>query len=79
MQTIGIWQLACIEFTNPEDYNKLAQRWSVPFKADLIRIFPFLGTNKIKQKRDRFTLKLINLPPGTTGYNIKNIITITRA
>src|SRR5437763_499505 len=61
MNTIGMWQLANIEFTNQEDHDKLVHRWSIPFKADLIRIFPFLGTNECKKKRDQHILKLINL------------------
>ena len=50
MQTIGMWQLANIEFLNQNDYNNLVQRWSIPFKTDLICIFPFLNTNVIKNK-----------------------------
>src|SRR5436305_12614028 len=41
MQTIGMWQSANIEFLNQDDYNNLVQIWSIPFKADLIHIFPF--------------------------------------
>ena len=62
MNTISMWQSANIEFTNQEDHDKLVHRWSIPFKADLIRIFPFLGTNKYKKERDQHILKLINLP-----------------
>jgi len=79
LTTIGMWQSANIEYTNQDDYNKLALRWAVPFKADLIRIFPFLNTNQIKEDRAQFTLKLINLPPGTTGYDLKDIITDCKA
>src|SRR5438552_11871993 len=50
MQTIGMWQLANIEFLNQNDYNNLVQRWSIPFKTDLICIFSFLNTNVIKNE-----------------------------
>jgi hypothetical protein len=74
LQTIGMWQSANIEYTNQEEYDKLASRWSIPFKADLIRIYPFLNTKEIKQERSQYALRLINLPPGTTGYDMKTII-----
>ena len=79
MQTIGMWQSANIEYTNQEDYNQLKENWAVPFRADLIRIFPFLNTNKIKVEHSQFSLKLNNLPPGTTGYDLKEIIQKTHA
>ena len=69
-----MWQSANIEFTNQEEYEKIAPLWSIPFKGDLIRIFPFLNTNEIKQECDQHTLKLCNLSPGTTGYNLKPIL-----
>src|SRR5438552_13400833 len=50
MQTISMWQSANIEFLNQNDYNNLVQRWSIPFKADLIDIFSFLNSNVIKNK-----------------------------
>ena len=74
MQTIGMWQSANIEFLNQNDYDNLVQRWSIPFKADLIRIFPFLNTNQIKNERNMHTIRLTNLPPGTTGFDFKDII-----
>ena len=48
---IDMWQLANIEFTNQDDYEKINQKWAVPFKADLIRIFPFICTNEHKQDK----------------------------
>ena len=74
MNTIGMWQTTNIEFTNQQDYQTVSQKWAVPFKADLVRIFPFIRTNECKRERDRFTLKLTNLPPGTIGYDLNNII-----
>jgi hypothetical protein len=79
MQTIGMWQSANIEYTSQQEYDDLKDQWSIPFKADLIRIFPFLNTNEIKEERNQFCLKLNNLPPGTTGYDLKEIIQITHA
>jgi hypothetical protein len=79
MQTIGMWQSANIEYINQEDYDKLKENWAIPFRADLIRIFPFLNTNEIKLERSQFSLKLNNLPPGTTGYDLKEIIQNTHA
>jgi RNA recognition motif-containing protein len=78
-QTIGMWQSANIEFTDQKDYDELATRWSIPFKADLIRIFPFLNTNQIKEERSHYCAKLTNLPPGTTGFDLKEIIKDTQA
>ena len=34
----------------------------------------FIHTNEIKQERDQYVLKLTNLPPGTTGYDLKYVI-----
>jgi hypothetical protein len=79
MQTIGMWQSANIEFLNQADYDKLAPRWSIPFRADLIRVFPFLNTREINAERSEYTLKLGNLPPGITGFDLKEIIQETRA
>ena len=79
MNTIGMWQTANIEFTNQQDYQTVFQKWAVPFKADLVRIFLFIQTNECKRERDRFTLKLTNLPPGTTGYDLNNIIKCSNA
>jgi prefoldin subunit 5 len=79
MQTIGMWQSANIEYTNQEDFDKLSMRWSIPFKADLIRIYPFLNTKEVKQERSKFVLRLINLPPGTTGYDMRDIIRQSKA
>jgi hypothetical protein len=79
INTIGMWQSGNIEFTNKHDYEALSQKWAVPFKADLIRIFPFICTNKYKKDRDRFTLKITNLPPGTTGYDLNAIIKCSNA
>jgi hypothetical protein len=79
MQTIGMWQSANIEYTNQEDYEKLSMRWSIPFKADLIRIYPFLNTKEVKQERSKYALRLINLPPGTTGYDMRDIIKQSKA
>jgi hypothetical protein len=74
-----MWQSANIEYTNQEDYNQLKENWAVPFRADLIRIFLFLNTNEIKVEHSQFSLKLNNLPPGTTGYDLKEIIQNTHA
>lgn len=74
LNTIGMWQSANIQYTNQEDYDKIAPQWSIPFKADLIRIFPFLNTNEIKEERNQHVLRLNNLPPGTTGYDLKEIL-----
>jgi RNA recognition motif-containing protein len=74
VNTIGMWQSANIQYTNQEDYNKLVTQWAIPFKADLIRIFPFLNTNEIKEEREQYSLRLSNLPPGTTGYDLKEIL-----
>jgi hypothetical protein len=79
LQTIGMWQSANIEFTNQEEYDKLATRWAIPMKADLIRIFPFLNTNSIKEERNQHVLKLTNLPPATTGYDLQEIIKDSKA
>jgi hypothetical protein len=79
MQTIGMWQSANIEYTNQEDFDKLSMRWSIPFKADLIRIYPFLNTKEVKQERSKYALRLINLPPGTTGYDMRDIIKQSKA
>jgi hypothetical protein len=79
MQTIGMWQSANIEYTDQEDYDKLKETWAIPFRADLIRIFPFLNTNEINVERSQFSLKLNNLPPGTTGFDLKEIIQSTHA
>src|SRR5206468_3130151 len=79
MNTTGIWQSANIKFSKQEDYNKIINLWTIPFKTDLIRIFLYMRTNEIKQDHDQYTLKLTNLSPGTTGYDLKNIIDICKA
>src|SRR5581483_3610936 len=49
------------------------------FKGELLRIYPLLKTFEVKQTRDKHTLRLTNLPPGTTGYDLRDIISITKA
>src|SRR5438552_2285739 len=74
MNTVGMWQSANIEFTNMDTYEAIIQKWAIPFKEELIRIFPFIHINECKKYRDRFILKLINLPPSTTGIDLNTII-----
>src|SRR5581483_662354 len=79
MNTAGMWQSAQVEFAEQEDYEKMSTRWSIPFKGELLRIYPLLKTFEVKQTQDKYTLRLTNLPPGTTGYNLRDIISTTKA
>ena len=79
MTTTGMWQSANIEFTNQNEYMEICHRWAIPFKGDLVRIFPFIHTNECKNDRDRFLLKLINLPPNTAGIDLNTIIKYSKA
>jgi hypothetical protein len=74
-----MWQCALVEFAEQEDYNKICARWSIPFKGELLRIYPLLKTFEIKQTRDKHTLRLTNLPPETTGYDLRDVISTTKA
>jgi hypothetical protein len=48
--------------------------WSVLLGTDRIRILPIIDQHKILEKRDAYSAKLVNLPYGTTAFELNDLL-----
>jgi hypothetical protein len=67
---VGLWQKATIEFQEKESAEKASLNWSWLIGKDAVRIIPEGNVANTLETRDKFTLKLTYLPPGTTANDI---------
>ncbi|CAJ0636580.1 245_t:CDS:2 [Entrophospora sp. SA101] len=65
---------AQITFKDKESMSKLGDKWSIMYLKDSCRIAPLDVTKEEIDERNSRTLKLTNLPYGTTAYDLHDII-----
>jgi hypothetical protein len=70
----GPWKRAEIEFAEEETALAVGKLAAIPIQRDIARIYPWNEIEYIEDLRKECTLKLSNLPYGTTGYDIWNYV-----
>ena len=70
----GPWKCAEIEYTSEEDATVVHELKAIPIQRDICRVYPWNEVEFIEDARKNLSLKLTNLPYGTTGYDIWNYI-----
>ena len=69
------WQTAHIQFEDTTAINPFhTDTWSVFLRKDSLRVIPGENYNEYFTSRKEHTLKLCNLPRGTTAYDISDYI-----
>jgi RNA recognition motif-containing protein len=71
---VGLWEKATITYQQQQDYDKAKTNWSILIGKDSTRIVPATNTAQHLQERSKFTLKLTNLPAGTTAFDLQEYI-----
>jgi RNA recognition motif-containing protein len=78
-QVTGPWIKAHVTFKDPKAIDNFNDIWSIPYLKDFCRIAPATITGEEIEMRNRFTLKLANLPFGITAFDLKQVIEETKA
>ena len=69
------WQTAHIYYESPDAItDNFQNKWSITLKKDSVRVFPAKNFDAEVSFRQLHTLKLCNLPRGTTAFDIQNYI-----
>ena len=71
---VGLWQKATITFQDSQSYNQAKSNWSILIGKDSTRLVPATNTAQYLQERSKYTLKLTNLPTGTTAFDLQDYI-----
>ncbi|CAJ0626280.1 6492_t:CDS:2, partial [Entrophospora sp. SA101] len=79
MRAQGTWYKAQITFKDKESMSKLGDKWSIMYLKDSCRIAPLDVTKEEIDERNSRTLKLTNLPYGTTAYDLHDIMLAVKA
>jgi len=77
LQISGLWYKAYVTYKNKqivENEFKSKQIWRLFYLKDLCRVAPATVTKTEIDARNEFTLKLTNLPFGTTAYDLKELL-----
>ena len=78
-QVTGPWIKAHVTFKDPKAIDNFNNIWSIPYLKDFCRIAPATISGEEIEMRNRFTLKLANLPFGITAFDLKQVIEETNA
>ena len=70
----GPWKSAEIEYATEEEATNVHELKAIPIQRDICRIYPWNEVEFIEDIRRDLTLRLTNLPYGTTGYDIWNYV-----
>ncbi|GET04236.1 hypothetical protein GLOIN_2v1778859 [Rhizophagus clarus] len=68
-----------VTFANKDLAGTLKEEWSIKFLNKTFRIFPNTFTKEEHNHHFKYILKLTNLPKGTNGGNLLQIVMCTRA
>src|SRR3989440_1780690 len=69
------WQTAHIYYVSPDTItNNFSDKWSTTLKKDSVRVYPAENFDTKITSRQLHTLKLCNLPRGTTAFDIQDYI-----
>ena len=70
MQIMEIWQKAKITFSKEAEAIEASEKWSTLIGKDAVRIIPAYDLAETLRKRQKATLKLIELPKGCTAFDL---------
>jgi hypothetical protein len=70
----GPWKVAEIEYTTEDEAANVCELKAIPIQRDISRIYPWNEVDFIDELRKNLTLRLTNLPYGTTGFDIWNYV-----
>ena len=68
------WLYTTVEYETEDQAKTAINEWSTLLGTDRIRILPLLDQPTILEQRDAYTTKLVNLPYGTTAYELEDMI-----
>ena len=75
LQISGMWYKAYVTYEDKATVeNKFQDTWSIFYLKDLCRVAPANFTRQEIEERNRNTVKLTDLPFGTTAYDIKSLL-----
>ena len=75
----GPWLTAHVMFENEEAIAKAKDTWSIIFQKDFCRIEPANMSGEERAFRNKYTLKLANLPFGITAYDLLEVFNTVKA
>jgi hypothetical protein len=78
-RTSGPWRIADVELKEELDESIILNQWAIRIQKDDIKMLPYTLTKEQIQTREKFTMKLTNLPFGTTAYDLEDISKATNA
>jgi len=78
-RTAGPWYRADVIFEKSESIENNLDCWAIQYKKDLCRVAPAYFTKDDIDMRNAFTVKLTNLPFGTTPIDLKEILRQVKA
>ena len=70
----GPWFRADVTFESADGIESNLDCWAIQYKKDLCRIAPAYFTRDNIEERNQHTVKLTNLPFGTTPVDLKEIL-----
>ena len=79
MRLAGPWYRADVTFESSEGMDTNKDCWAIQYKKDLCRIAPAYFTRDDIEERNQYTVKLTNLPFGTTPIDLKEILRQVKA
>ncbi|KAG9307608.1 hypothetical protein G9A89_023173 [Geosiphon pyriformis] len=74
IQLIGMWQKAIMEFTELDQANLLASKWSFLIEKDFVHIAKAVRDHEIWALRDWFRVLLFTLPVKTIAHDFKTLL-----
>jgi len=75
----GPWITAHVTFEKEDAIIKVRDTWSIIFLKDFCRIEPANMSGEERAFRNKYTLKLANLPFGITAYDLLEVFNIVKA
>ena len=75
----GPWITAHVTFEKEDAIIKVRDTWSIIFLKDFCRIEPANMSGEERVFRNKYTLKLANLPFGITAYDLLKVFNIVKA
>jgi hypothetical protein len=73
-QIINKWAYTKVQFETSEQANNASNTWSILLGTDRIRILPIINQHKVLTERDTYSAKLVNLPWGTTAFELNDLL-----
>ena len=73
-RVMGNWMTAQILFDDGKVIDNLKDTWSIEYQKEWCRMAPATANRNDIEERNRFSLKLANLPFGITAYDLKEFL-----